>query len=90
MVDDRASGVFTARSAKASLEAFIKAYESRPVVEITLTMVAAGMRAIRAGLEDTAERVFLAMMRGAAAAGGNAAHEANSDGVDVHPGRFRR
>jgi hypothetical protein len=53
-----------ARSAKASFKAFIKAYERRPVVEITPTMVTAGMCALRAGLQDTAERVFHAMMRG--------------------------
>jgi hypothetical protein len=55
---------FMARSAKASLKAFIKAYERRPVVEITPTMVTAGMCALRDGLQDTAERVFHAMMRG--------------------------
>ena len=52
-----------ARSAKASFKAFIKAYERRPVVEVTPTMVTAGMRALRAGLQDIAERVFQAMMR---------------------------
>ena len=52
------------RPPKASLEAFIKAYERRPVVEITPAMVTAGMRALRVGLLDTAERVFHAMMRG--------------------------
>ena len=55
---------FIAHSAKASLRAFIKAYERRRVVEVTPTMVTAGMRALRAGLQDTAERVFQAMMRG--------------------------
>ena len=42
----------------------MKAYERRPIVEITATMVTAGMDALRAGLLDTAERVFHAMMRG--------------------------
>jgi hypothetical protein len=55
---------FMARSAKASLKVFLKAYERRPPVEITPTMVTAGMHALRAGLQDTAERVFHAMMRG--------------------------
>src|SRR5829696_6223867 len=53
-----------ARSAKASFNAFIKAYERRPVVEITPTMLTAGMGALCAGLQDTAEHVFHATMRG--------------------------
>ena len=51
-------------AAKASLKAFIRAYRRLPAVEITPTMVTAGMHALRAGLQDTAERVFHAMMRG--------------------------